>query len=114
MRATEVLLQGDGVPGIQSVEVGNEEGVKDRRECQQVSVTVTFRSVSKEYDFAPKIYVQDVKEVMAEMFGFSPARSHQYELEFAGTEERPEPLAQIGALVSYPDCSVSFDLVPRR
>ena len=158
MRATEVLLQGEGIPGIQPVRVGNEEGVKDLLEvaaecrteeiegdfcvflegsaepisvgeklpeskdrqplsvqvhrCSRISVGVIFRAVIKQFEFSPARRVGDAEKIAATRgFGLNP---DGYEFKFAGTEERPDPLTQIGALVSFPDCSVSFDLVSRR
>ena len=160
MRATEVLLQGEGIPGIQPVQIGNEEGVKDLLEvaaecrteeiegdfcvflegsaepisvgeklpeskdrqplsvqvhrCVYVIVTVVFHIDSKQLRLSPALRVGDAEKIMARHFGLNPNEAESYELKFTGSEERPEPGTLLGALVSYPDCSVSFDLVSRR
>ena len=158
MRATEVLLQGEGIPGIQSVRIGNEEGVKgllevaaecrtekiegdffvflegsaepisvgeklpeskDRQllsvyvhRCLRISVTVTFRGMIKRFKFSPALRVHDAKQIVATRgFGLNTDDALRYEFEFAASEERPEPGTLLGALVSFRDCSVSFDCV---
>ena len=47
-------------------------------------------------------------------FGMKPADAAEHVLLFSGSAERPEPETHVGALVSCPDCRISFDLVPHK
>ena len=83
--------------------------------CRRVLVTVTFNGVSKGHEFAPGTTVADVKKFAATReFGMKPVDAAEHVLQFAGSTERPEPETHVGALVSYPDCCISFDLVPHK
>ena len=83
--------------------------------CRRVLVTVTFNGVSKGHEFAPGTTVADVKKFAAvREFGMKPADAAEHVLQFVGSAERPEPETHVGALVSWPDCRISFDLVPHK
>ena len=83
--------------------------------CRQVLVTVTFNGVSKGHEFAPGTTVADVKKFAAiREFGMKPADAAEHVLQFTGSAERPEPETHVGALVTCPDCRISFDLVPHK
>ena len=83
--------------------------------CRSVVVTVTFNGVSKGHEFVPGTTIAAVKKWAAiTEFGMKPADTAEHVLQFAGSAERPEPDTHIGALVSCPDCNISFDLVPHK
>ena len=83
--------------------------------CHRILVTVTFNGVSKGHEFAPGMTVADVKKFASvREFGMKPADAAEHVLQFAGSAERPEPETHVGALVSCPDCRISFDLVPHK
>ena len=83
--------------------------------CRRVLVTVTFNGLSKGHEFSPATTVTDVKKFAAiREFGMKPADAAEHVLQFVGSAERPEPETHVGALVSCPDCRISFDLVPHK
>lgn len=83
--------------------------------CRRVLVTVTFNGASKGHEFSPATTVADVKNFVATReFGMRPADAAEHVLQFARGAERPEPETHVGALVSCPDCRISFDLVPHK
>ena len=83
--------------------------------CRRVLVTVTFNGVSKGHEFTPGTTVDDVKKFAAiREFGMKPADAAEHVLQYVGSAERPEPETHVGALVSCPDCRISFDLVPHK
>ena len=107
----EPIATGDKLP---ESEDGSPVPVQVHR-CRSVVVTVTFNGVSKGHEFGPGTTVAAVKKWAAiREFGMKPADAAEHVLQFAGNAERPEPDTHIGALVSCPDCSISFDLVPHK
>ena len=83
--------------------------------CQRVVATVTFNGVSKGYEFGPGTTIAEVKKWAAiREFEMKPSDAAEHVLQFTGSTEQPEPDTHIGALVSCPDCSISFDLVPHK
>ena len=83
--------------------------------CRRVLVTVTFNGLSKGHEFSPATTVADVEKFAAiREFGMKPADAAEHVLQFSGSAERPEPEMHVGALVSCPDCRISFDLVPHK
>ena len=83
--------------------------------CHRIEVTVTFNGVSKEHSFGPGKTISAVKKWAAiKAFGMDPGDAAEHVLQFAGTTDRPEPDTHIGTLVSCPDCSLAFDLVPLK
>ena len=84
--------------------------------CRIVVVTVTFNGLSKVREFRPGMTIAGVKRWAAvREFGMEPGDSAEHVLQVAGTvDRRPEPDTHIGSLVSCPDCSIAFDLVPLK
>ena len=83
--------------------------------CSLVLVTVMFNGVCKGHEFSPATTVADIKKFAAiREFGMKPADAAEHVLQFSGSTERPEPETHVGALVSCPDCRISFDLVPHK
>lgn len=83
--------------------------------CGRITVTVTFNGLTKEHNYGPGTPVATVKKWAAiKAFGMDPADAAEHVLQLAGTTDRPEPDTHIGALVSGPDCSLAFDLVPLK
>ena len=83
--------------------------------CRSVVATAAFNGVDKGHEFRPGMTIAAVKKwaAVAE-FGMKPADAAEHVLQIAGTTDRPEPDTHIGALVSCPDCSIAFDLVPLK
>ena len=83
--------------------------------CCSVVTTVTFNGVSKGHEFRPGMTIAAVKKwaAVAE-FGMKPDDAAEHVLQIADTTDRPEPDTHIGALVTCPDCSVAFNLVPLK
>ena len=107
----EPLSEGDKLP---ESEDGKPVPIHVHR-CSSVVVTVTFNGVSKGHAFSPGTTIAAVKKWAAvREFGMKPADAAEHVLQFVGSAERPEPDTHIGALVNYPDCSISFDLVPHK
>lgn len=83
--------------------------------CRRIEVTVTFNGVSKEHSFGPGKTISAVKRWAAiKAFGMDPGDAAEHVLQLAGTTDLPEPDTHIGTLVSCPDCSLAFDLVPLK
>ena len=83
--------------------------------CQQVLVTVRYNGVSKGHEFVPSTTVAAVKKFAAiREFGMKPGDAAEHVLQFENSAERPEPETHVGALVTCPDCRISFDLVPHK
>lgn len=83
--------------------------------CGRITVTVTFNGVTKEHTYGPGTPIATVKKWAAiKAFGMDPGDAAEHVLQLAGTTDRPEPDTHIGALVSCPDCSLAFDLVPLK
>lgn len=83
--------------------------------CLRIEVTVIFNGMSKKHSFGPGNTIAMVKKWAAiKAFGMDRADAAEHVLQLAGTTERPEPDTHIGSLVSCPDCSLTFDLVPLK
>lgn len=97
---------------------GSEDGQPVRlhvHRCGRIKVTVTFNGVTKEHNYGPGTPIATVKKWAAiKAFGMDPADAAEHVLQLTGSTDRPEPDTHIGALVSCPDCSLAFDLVPLK
>ena len=83
--------------------------------CRSVEVTVTFNGICKGQKFAPGTTIASVKKWAAiQEFGMESIDAAEHVLQIANSTDRPAPDTHIGALVSCPDCSVLFDLVPHK
>ena len=83
--------------------------------CHHITVTVTFNGIAKEHEFGPGTTIAKVKRWAAEKaFGMDAGDADEHVLQLSGTSDRPEPDTHIGSLVTFPDCSLTFDLVPLK
>ena len=81
--------------------------------CRKVQVEVNYNGQTVERRFGPGTTIARVKRWAAEReFGMSPDEAGEHVLQITGTDDRPEPGRHLGTLVAYPDCHISFDLVP--
>jgi hypothetical protein len=83
--------------------------------CRKVAVNVTFNGVQKQETFRPAATVKRVKRWAVGKNGFdlSDVDAAEHVLQLSGSSERPDEDIHVGTLVSPPQCSVSFDLVPK-
>ncbi len=83
--------------------------------CRRVAVMVAFNGVQKEEMFRSAATVKRVKRwaVGQEGFDLSDVDAAEHVLQLSGSSERPDEDIHIGTLVTHPQCSVSFDLVPK-
>ena len=81
--------------------------------CRRIIVIVHFCGQSVTRKFGPGTTVARAKRWAARReFGMSKEEAGEHVLQITGTHERPAPGTHIGRLARYPDCEVSFDLVP--
>ncbi len=83
--------------------------------CRKVAVTVTFNGVQKSETFPPASTMKRVKRwsVGKKGFDMSDIDAAEHVLQLSDSSERPDEDVHIGTLVQPPQCSVSFDLVPK-
>ena len=83
--------------------------------CRKVLVTVAFNGVDKQHAFPPATTIKRLKAwaVGKKGFDLSEVDATEHVLQLSGTADRPDEDVHIGALASRPQCSVSFDLVPK-
>lgn len=83
--------------------------------CRHVEVTVTFNGDTVPHRFGPGTTVARVKTWAAEhKFGMTQQEAGEHVLQIAGTKDRPDPGAHLGAIASCPACKIAFDLVPNE
>lgn len=83
--------------------------------CCRVAVTVSFNGVQKDETFPPAATMKRVKRwaVGKKGFDLSDIDAAEHVLQISGLSERPDEDIHVGTLVKAPQCSVSFDLVPK-
>jgi hypothetical protein len=83
--------------------------------CRKVTVKVTFNGIQKEETFRPAATVKRVKRwaVGKKGFDLSDVDAVEHVLQLSGSTERPDDDVHLGTLVTHPQCSASFDLVPK-
>lgn len=92
------------------------QGVKDKdrvhvHPCEQIQVTLTFVEVTKHHPFRPFVTVAEVKAWFVDKLGMSAVDATEHVLQVTGTQDRPDPDTQIGALVAS-GCALELSLVP--
>ena len=104
-----------------TVEANLPEGEDDKpvpihvHRCLSIVATVTFNGTSKGKEFAPGTTIASVKKwATIQEFGMKSIDAAEHVLQIVSSVEQPAPDTHIGALVSCPDCSVYFDLVPHK
>jgi hypothetical protein len=83
--------------------------------CRAVVVKVTFNGCQKEETFRPAATIKRVKRWAVGKRGFdlSDIDATEHVLQLSGSAERPDEDVHVGTLVTHPQCSVAFDLVPK-
>lgn len=81
--------------------------------CQRVDVAVRFNGTMKSRHFSPSQTIEKVTRWANYEFGITGAEATRHVLQVTGTTDQPREDTHIGALVHYPQCSISFDLVPK-
>ncbi len=96
-------------------------GIKQRSRvhigrCRHVDVTVNFNGLHKDKKFPPSATVGRVKKwaVRHEGFNLSEIDAAEHVLQLCGSDRRPDEDTHIGTLVSFPNCALCFDLVPKK
>lgn len=80
--------------------------------CRHIEVTVTFNAETVSHHFGPGTTIARVKRWAAEhKFGMTEEEASEHVLQIVGTHDRPSPGTHLGALTSYPNCRLAFDLV---
>jgi hypothetical protein len=81
--------------------------------CRQIEVAVTFNRETVNRRFAPGATVARVKHWAAvKKFSMTEDEAGEHVLQIAGTHDRPNVGAHIGALTDRKTCALAFDLVP--
>ena len=80
--------------------------------CRRVEVSVTFNGETLHHRFSPATTVGHVKHWAAvTKLGMTEEESGEHVLQLPLTHHRPAPGTHIGALTTFPNCRVVFDLV---
>lgn len=92
----------------------NGEGTKvlHRNRCNRIQVTVRYAGRQASDDFGPGSTLDRLKRWAERKLGLDEADAAEMSLQVVGTVDRPDGSVHVGSLAAYPDCSVSFDLLP--
>jgi hypothetical protein len=84
--------------------------------CRRIEVTVHFNGGEKQRTFSPSATIAKVTEWAVGKHGFNltPTDAVEHVLQIGGSPSRPDEDVHLGTLTSFPNCVVSFDLVPKR
>lgn len=99
---------------LEEAHIGNRSRVHVHR-CHRVEVTVNFNAAHKARAFPPAATVERVKRwaVGPEGFGLQGVDATEHLLQLCHSTTRPAEDTHIGSLVTFPDCGLCFDLVPK-
>lgn len=94
-------------------------GIKHRdrihvNRCRRIKVTVNFNHETMGEQFPPSTTVAKVKKRAVKEFGIDEQDSTEHALQICGTVERPNEDTHVGSLTRKGQCSVCFDLVPKK
>lgn len=79
----------------------------------RITVTVNFNAKQDVREFPPSATVGRVKKWATNVFEMSEIDATEHVLQITGSAVRPDEMTHIGALVTFPDNKISFDLVPK-
>jgi hypothetical protein len=82
--------------------------------CRRVGVTVNFNGSVRQHPFASSQTVAKVKKWADKEFELRGVDATEHALQITGTRTRPDEDVHVGALVSFPNCQIAFDLVPKK
>jgi len=93
-------------------------GVQDRssvhvHRVRQITITVNYLSRPPQHSFPPAATVRRVKKWADEQFGLHGRDATEHVLQRCNSAERPDEDTHIGALVTYSETTLCFDLVPK-
>lgn len=80
--------------------------------CMHVEVHVRFGSNVVQHQFRPATTVGRVRIWAGHKLGMQPGDIAEHVLQIEGTNEQPDVDTHVGTLTKFPQCSVTFDLVP--
>ncbi len=101
---------------LEEAHIGHRSRVHVHR-CHRVEVTVNYNSAQKARAFSPSATVERVKRwavgPQPEGFGLQGVDATEHLLQLCHSRTRPDEDTHIGSLVTFPDCGLCFDLVPK-
>jgi hypothetical protein len=77
-----------------------------------IEVTVRYAGRDVRRPFRPSATIGRVKNWSTHELGIAPSDASELMLQVSGTDNRPDPDVHIGALVTFPQHRLTFDLVP--
>lgn len=80
--------------------------------CRKVDVTVRYAGRSITRGFPPSATLARIKRWAERKLELDAADAAELSLQLSGSDERPEESTHVGSLVTCPDCTVDFDLLP--
>ncbi len=94
-------------------------GIKHRQRlhvnrCRKVKVTVNFNHLANADTFSPSTTVGKVKRWAIKEFKVDEHDATEHALQLCGTAKKPNEDTHIGSLTRKGECSVCFDLVPKK
>ena len=92
----------------------NGEGSKvlHRNRCSRIHVIVHYAGQQALDNFGPGSTIDRLKRWSERKLGISEVDAAEMSLQITGATDRPDGSVHVGSLVTYPACSVSFDLLP--
>jgi hypothetical protein len=101
---------------LEEAHIGHRSRVHIHR-CHRIEVTVNFNAVQKTRAFPPSATVERVKRWAVgpapDGFGLQGIDATEHLLQLCHSTTRPDEDTHIGTLVTFPDCGLCFDLVPK-
>lgn len=101
---------------LEEARIGHRSRVHVHR-CHRVEVTVNFNAAQKTHAFPPSATVERVKRRAVgpapEGFGLQEVDATEHLLQLCNSTTRPDEETHIGSLVTFPNCGLCFDLVPK-
>jgi hypothetical protein len=101
---------------IEEAHIGHRSRIHVHR-CHRIEVTVNFNAAQKIHTFPPSATVERVKRWAVgpapEGFGLQEIDATEHLLQLCNSTTRPDEEMHIGSLVTFPDCGLCFDLVPK-
>ncbi|HEX6509573.1 MAG TPA: hypothetical protein VF221_18245 [Chloroflexota bacterium] len=120
-RSQVILVEDQGTElspdlSLEEAHIGHRSRVHIHR-CHRIEVTVNFNAAQKTRAFPPSATVERVKRWAVgpapEGFGLQGIDATEHLLQLCHSTTRPDEDTHIGALVTFPDCGLCFDLVPK-